>query len=199
MLLLTDVYPPFTLDESDYPVRFAIQPGRLTRLAVFFRIVLLIPAAVVGFLLSYGIATIALFVTWLIALVTGRLPVSLHLALAAVLRFQVRYFGYGYLLTATYPTAGLFGDAPVTLGFGVEQLPDPWRLPLTGSAKRLLALSSARRQRQRSTRTSSTAQTSTATSTVWTPRVRHSNSSCSATAPEPAVARPVLPPEWQRV
>jgi hypothetical protein len=140
VLLLTDVYPPFTLDESEYPVRFAIQPGRLNRLAVFFRLVLLIPAAVVAFLLSYGIATIVLFVTWLIALITGRLPVSLHLALAAVLRFQVRYFGYGYLLTATYPTSGLFGDATGALGFGAEQLPDPWRLPLTGGAKRLLAL-----------------------------------------------------------
>jgi hypothetical protein len=140
VLLLTDVYPPFTLDESDYPVRFAIQPGRLNRLAVLFRLVLLIPAALVAFLLSYGIATIALFVTWLITLITGRLPVSLHLALTAVPRFQVRYFGYGYLLTASYPTSGLFGDATGTPGFGAEQLPDPWRLPLTGGAKRLLAL-----------------------------------------------------------
>jgi uncharacterized protein DUF4389 len=109
LLLLTDVYPPFALEGDGYPVRFAIQPGRLSRLAVLFRIILVIPAAVLAILLQYGVATIVLFIAWLITLITGSLPASLHQAFAAVLRFQARYLGYAYLLTATYP-GGLFGD-----------------------------------------------------------------------------------------
>jgi hypothetical protein len=109
LLLLTDVYPPFALEGDGYPVRFAIQPGRLNRLAVLFRIILVIPAAVLSMLLQYGVVTIVLFIAWLITLITGSLPASLHQAFAAVLRFQARYFGYAYMLTATYP-GGLFGD-----------------------------------------------------------------------------------------
>src|SRR6185312_13176690 len=45
--LLTDVYPPFSLDDADYPVRVAVQPGRLNRLAVLFRLFLLIPCWIV--------------------------------------------------------------------------------------------------------------------------------------------------------
>src|SRR6266851_5746344 len=35
-LLLTDVYPPFSLDDADYPVRVAVMPGQLNRLAGLF-------------------------------------------------------------------------------------------------------------------------------------------------------------------
>ena len=45
--LLTDVYPPFELAEADYPVQLRAQPGQLNRLAVLFRIILVIPAAIV--------------------------------------------------------------------------------------------------------------------------------------------------------
>ena len=45
-VLLTDVYPPFTLDDADYPVRVAVMPGRLNRLAVLFRVFLLIPCLI---------------------------------------------------------------------------------------------------------------------------------------------------------
>ena len=47
MFLLTDVYPPFTLDDADYPVRVAVMPGQLNRLAVLFRFFLLIPCWIV--------------------------------------------------------------------------------------------------------------------------------------------------------
>src|SRR5579859_3296612 len=36
-ILLTDVYPPFTLEDADYPIRVAVRPGQLNRLAVLFR------------------------------------------------------------------------------------------------------------------------------------------------------------------
>ena len=49
MYLLTDVYPPFTLDEDPaYPVRVAVaQEQPLNRLAVLFRWILIIPANIV--------------------------------------------------------------------------------------------------------------------------------------------------------
>jgi Domain of unknown function (DUF4389) len=109
LLLLTGEYPPFALDDAAYPVRIALRPGRLNRLAVFFRVILAIPPAVVAMLLLWGACTIVLFVTWVIVLVAGRMPETLYAALAAVLRYQARYSGYILLLTSAYPT-GLFGD-----------------------------------------------------------------------------------------
>jgi hypothetical protein len=111
LLLLTDEYPPFALDDTAYPVRVAVGRGRLGRLSVLFRVILAIPAAIASMLLVYGVLTIVILIAWLTALVAGKLPASLHQAFAAVLRYIVRYYCYLYLLTDTYP-AGLFGDRP---------------------------------------------------------------------------------------
>lgn len=108
-LLLTDQYPPFSLEDADYPARVAMRPGRLNRLAVLFRFILVIPASIVAGVAIYGLETIALFVIWLIMLITGRMPTSLYEAASAVLRYSTRVTGYLYLLTSEYPR-GLFGD-----------------------------------------------------------------------------------------
>jgi hypothetical protein len=110
VFLLTDVYPPFALeDEPRYPVRLAVTQERLNRLAVFFRIILVIPASIVASVAVAG-ATLVSIIAWLVTLVTGKLPDSLHLAFTAVLRYHFRYYCYWQLLTPTYP-GGLFGDA----------------------------------------------------------------------------------------
>jgi hypothetical protein len=113
MFLLTDVYPPFSLDdEPTYPVRVAITPGQpLNRLAVLFRCVLAIPAYIVIVVVTLGTGTIVSFVAWLVTLVAGELPASLHLAFTAVLRYLIRFNCYWLMLTPAYPS-GLFGDAP---------------------------------------------------------------------------------------
>ena len=165
--LLTDKYPPFSWDDADYPVRLMAQPGRLNRLAVLFRLILMIPAYLVFILASYGVSTIVIFVTWFIVLVAGRMPRALHEALAAVVRYQIRFNGYCLMVTSEYPW-GLFGDQPILtpasaisepggsdlstesgqpLG-GVPALSpswspadDPrWQLVLSRSAKRLVGL-----------------------------------------------------------
>lgn len=112
-LLLTDAYPPFTFnDDLAYPVRLALpEPGRLNRAAVFFRIILAIPAAIVTSALTYGAGTLIAIIAWLITLVGGRLPASLHEAFAAVVRYEMRYYAYSYMLTPAYP-GGLYGDKP---------------------------------------------------------------------------------------
>jgi hypothetical protein len=111
-MLLTDVYPPFSLeDDPSYPVHIAVSQERLNRAAVFFRFILAIPASFVSSIVSIGAGTIVSFIAWLITLITGELPASLHQAFTAVLRYSTRTFCYEYLLTPTYP-GGLFGDAP---------------------------------------------------------------------------------------
>jgi hypothetical protein len=127
LFLLTDAYPPFEFEESAYPVRMRAEPGPLNRLAVLFRIILVIPALIVSVLLGYGVSFLVMFVAWLIVLIAGRMPRPLHEALAAVVRYEVRVHGYFLMLTARYP-GGLFGDpafpgAPAAPDWG-EPAPD---------------------------------------------------------------------------
>src|SRR5581483_11474548 len=106
-MMLTGVYPPFTLEDAPYPVRVVALPVRLNRLAVFFRIILLIPAWFLTALAGLGAYTIVGFVAWLIVLIRGRMPDTLHPAYAAVLRYTSRSYGYYLMLTSAYP-GGLF-------------------------------------------------------------------------------------------
>ena len=110
-LLLTDVYPPFSFDEEPgYPVRVAVPPAqRLNRAAVFFRVILMIPAAIVVEVVAFGAGTLMAFIAWLVTLVAGRLPDSFHRAYAAVFRYMTRYNAYWLMLTPAYP-GGLYGD-----------------------------------------------------------------------------------------
>jgi hypothetical protein len=140
--LLTGVYPPFTLDDADYPLRLAVMPGLLNRLAVLFRFFLLIPCWIVQAVVTYGALTIFMFVTWLIVLIRGQMPDSIHQALAAVLRYQVRTLGFALMLTSAYP-GGLFGD-PASSGSwtpaGDTAGGLTWRLALSETARRLVVL-----------------------------------------------------------
>jgi hypothetical protein len=106
--LLTDRYPPFSLTDPNYAVSVETAPGRLNRLAVFFRVILVIPAAIVVNLVQSGFQLAAVFI-WLIVLVSGRMPTSLFEALAVALRYSTRFSAYNFMLTADYPS-GLFGD-----------------------------------------------------------------------------------------
>jgi len=115
LLLLTDEYPPFSLGDANYPVRVAVRPGPLNRLAVLFRIILIIPALIVTGAVGYGLETITLLVVWLIVLITGRMPRALYEAISAALRYTLRYYGYHFMLTSEYPR-GLFGDQPAPGG-----------------------------------------------------------------------------------
>ncbi|MEU6825922.1 DUF4389 domain-containing protein [Streptomyces atriruber] len=109
--LLVDRYPPFSFSAPHYPVQIEVRPTPLNRLAVFFRLILMIPAAVVSGLLQSGWYAIS-WVFWIITLILGRLPGPLYAATAAVARYSMRLDAYAYLLTPAYPK-GLFGDDPV--------------------------------------------------------------------------------------
>jgi hypothetical protein len=109
LFLLTDVYPPFTLADVPYPVRVTTRPGDLNRGAVAIRLLLAVPAVVVTAIVTYGIATIVLVVTWFIVLLTRRFPPSPHLVFAAFVRYEARLIGYLTMVTSQYPW-GLLGD-----------------------------------------------------------------------------------------
>lgn len=107
--LLTDVYPPFSLDPDPvYPVDLTVTTGRLNRAAVFFRILLVVPVSILSTALAFGWQVLSFFF-WIITLVKGRMPDSIFGATAAVIRFQARVNGYLYLLTSVYP-GGMLGD-----------------------------------------------------------------------------------------
>src|SRR5207245_1953867 len=55
VLLITDRYPPFSLNAPDYAISVAYSPTRLNRAAVLFRLVLLVPVAFVTWLLGSGL------------------------------------------------------------------------------------------------------------------------------------------------
>ncbi|WP_327070364.1 DUF4389 domain-containing protein [Kitasatospora sp. NBC_01302] len=107
--LLIDRYPPFSLRQRpDFPVLVQVRPGRLNRLAVLFRLILMIPAAVINSLLGAGWVVLSFFI-WLLALVLGRLPRPVFEATAAFVRYRFRFNAYVLMLTSAYPKY-LFGE-----------------------------------------------------------------------------------------
>src|SRR5258708_1661149 len=80
VFLLTDVYPPFSLDDDPaYPVRLLTRPTRLNRLAVLFRLILFVPALLVSAGAGYDLIVL-FFICCLSAPVTAQLSDPLHQA-----------------------------------------------------------------------------------------------------------------------
>ncbi|KMS68784.1 membrane protein [Streptomyces viridochromogenes] len=109
-MLLVDRYPPFSFSAPDHPVQIELRATPLNRLAVFFRLILMIPAAIINNLAQAGWFAIC-WVFWLIGIVLGRLPAPVFTATAAVARYQMRFTAYVTMLTPAYPKR-LFGDEP---------------------------------------------------------------------------------------
>jgi hypothetical protein len=107
---LHEDYPPFAFvatpeDPGDEGhVRFDVEPrleGR-NRLTVFFRVVLVIPHALVLALLGLALAVVML-VAAVAVLVTGRWPGGLQPFVVAVARWSLRVDAYLLLLVDDYP------------------------------------------------------------------------------------------------
>lgn len=139
-MLLVDRYPPFALrPAAPYPVRIELRPGPLNRLAVFFRIILMIPAAIVQGLVTSGWYALGFFI-WLITLVLGRMPRPLFEAGAATLRYSMRFNAYTFMLTSAYPKR-LFGDGDAPKAVSQGAVPGvapgavPGTVPMAGGAE----------------------------------------------------------------
>ncbi len=166
MFLLTDSYPPFSLEDVDYPVRTILPGGGpLNRVSVFFRIILAIPASVFSQIVLYGLTAPLLFVMWIVVLVTGTMPAALYDAYAALLRYLARYHSWFTMITSEYawgmlgdfvpppqaavppPVGGVAGTAP----YGAPQTPMPQAPP----ARRRRLRHSRRHSRSRTPRPAS--------------------------------------------
>ena len=108
--LLTNRWPEIPwAGSSEDQVTIEVDHVDLRRSAVLFRLVLMIPAMILGACLGWG-SYILLIVMWFSALIAGHTPRTLHQAVAAILRYQVRLSAYALLITPTQPFQGLLGD-----------------------------------------------------------------------------------------
>lgn len=100
-----------------YPVALEVAPPeRQSRLSVFFRLLLVIPHAVVLYFLQLA-AEFVVFLAWFIILFTGRFPAGLWRFVCGWLRWASRVNAYASLLTGRYPPFALedVADYPVRL------------------------------------------------------------------------------------
>ena len=87
-----------------HPIRLVVNDDlQRTRLTVFFRSILAIPALFVSNLLGQLNQLLAVF-SWFIALVTGRVPEGLRNFAVLAMRFETQTYGYLMLLTGKYPS-----------------------------------------------------------------------------------------------
>jgi hypothetical protein len=102
-----------------YPVTFeADYIERRSRLSTFFRLLLIIPLAIV--LYVYGIlAVIVIVIAWFAIVITGHYPKALYDFVAGFTRFQTRTTCYGALMCDAYPPFGGSdkSDYPIRMHF----------------------------------------------------------------------------------
>ncbi len=103
------------MSTTPYPVRLiGGEELERSRLTVFFRIILLIPHAIVLGFYAIG-AMVVTIVAWFAALFTGRVPDGMHNFLAGYLRYYTRVMAYGTILADPFPPFGASGSYPVDL------------------------------------------------------------------------------------
>jgi len=109
MWLMTDKYPPFSLEEdSAYPIRL-VGSGQVegrNRLTCFFRYFMLIPHAIVLYVL-FAVGYVVLVIAWFAALFGGSVPQGLHDFMTGLGRWYTRVSAYAMLLTDEYPPFSL--------------------------------------------------------------------------------------------
>jgi hypothetical protein len=100
--LQRDEYPPFS-GTAPYPVRFELAyPERLSRLLIFVKWLLVIPSAIIYWIVAW-IAGIVLILAFFAILFTGRFPRGLFDFVTGTFRWGNRLNAYLLLLTDAYP------------------------------------------------------------------------------------------------
>jgi len=100
-----------TAAATAYPFGLEVDPpAPQNRLTVFFRLLLVIPHAIVLFFLGI-VAVLLAVVAWFVIVITGRLPGGLASFLLNFYHWSVRVQGYWLLLAGRYPP---FAMGPVT-------------------------------------------------------------------------------------
>jgi Domain of unknown function (DUF4389) len=104
LFLLADPYPPFGGAEGGYPVDVRIAPAASqSRLTVLFRIVLILPAALLTYVFRLVNEVVA-FLGWFYCLFTGRMHEGMQDISTWLLRYEIQTAAYALLLTQRYPS-----------------------------------------------------------------------------------------------
>lgn len=130
MYLQTDAWPPFGIGQDDsYPIRVNFLPpaGRQSRLKAFFRLILVIPLAVLSYAMSYALMAVAV-ISWLTIVFRGYQPAAIHNAIAYVMGWNTRATAYMYLMRDEYPPVG--DETPVEVDPPAQALETPQAAPL---------------------------------------------------------------------
>jgi Domain of unknown function (DUF4389) len=102
-MLAADPFPDFD-GAHPYPVDLDVAPpAAQSRLTVFFRLLLALPAAVLASVLLY-VGQLVAFFGWFVALFTGALPVGMRDLIVFTIRYHVQTQAYQLLLTQRYPS-----------------------------------------------------------------------------------------------
>jgi hypothetical protein len=103
VFLLADPWPPFN-GAPGYPVDVRIDgPAPQSRLTVFFRILLAIPALVLAYVFRLVNQVVAVL-GWFYCLFAGRMHPGMRDISAWLLRYEVQTTAYLFLLTGRYPS-----------------------------------------------------------------------------------------------
>jgi uncharacterized membrane protein YfbV (UPF0208 family) len=143
LLLAAEPFPDF-LGRPGYPVDVTIAPSQpQNRWKVGFRIVLALPAALIGGALvsgsarsygvnyGYGLAVAAAFLGWFAALAQARLPRGLRDLIAYGLAYSAQLDAYFFLLTDVYPDSN-----PLTALPDIPPREDPIELKVHAGLER---------------------------------------------------------------
>jgi hypothetical protein len=106
LFLIGNPFPGFTGERGSYPIELEVptEPEKQNRLVTFFRILLVLPAALVSGGLLY-VTYLTTFLAWWAALITGRMPRGFRDLGANALRYMGQVNSYTYLVTGRYPSA----------------------------------------------------------------------------------------------
>lgn len=101
--IAADPYPSFS-GAAGYPVDLEIAPSTSqSRLTIFFRLILAIPALIVLYILQL-VGQLVMILAWFYALFAGKLAQGLRDVLTYWIRYQGQTIGYIGLLTSRYPS-----------------------------------------------------------------------------------------------
>jgi hypothetical protein len=103
LYLVADPFPSFS-GKPGYPIDVEVDPPLpQNRWVTGFRIILVIPAAILNQVLQYVVQIIG-FLGWFVCLALGRMPQGMRDLSAYCLRFQAQTYAYMAVLTDRYPS-----------------------------------------------------------------------------------------------
>lgn len=105
MYLMTDAYPPFNGNTTDYPVRVSFDGPLISysRPKTIFRGIIALPLDLLRYYVVGPLLGLGAVGAWFVIVITGKQPRGLQELLELGLSYTARSDGYLCLLTETYP------------------------------------------------------------------------------------------------